>query len=42
VLPEIKAGDRILFGKWSGTAVKVEGEDLRIMKQTDVVGVIDA
>ena len=42
VLPDIKAGDRILFGKWSGTEVKVDGEDLLIMKETDVMGVIDA
>ena len=42
VLPDIKAGDRILFGKWSGTEVKVDGEDLLIMKETDVMGVIGA
>jgi chaperonin GroES len=42
VLPAIKAGDRILFGKWSGTEVKAAGEDLLIMKETDVMGVIDA
>ena len=42
VLPDIKAGDHILFGKWSGTEVKVDGEDLLIMKETDVMGVIDA
>ena len=41
VLPDIKAGDRILFGKWSGTEVKVDGEDLLIMKETDVMGVVD-
>ena len=37
---ELKAGDRILFGKWSGTEVKVDGEDLLIMKESDVLGVI--
>jgi chaperonin GroES len=37
---ELKAGDRILFGKWSGTEVKLEGEDLIIMKETDVLGVL--
>ncbi len=39
---DVKAGDRILFGKWSGTEVKIDGEDLLIMKETDVMGVIDA
>ena len=38
---EVKAGDRVLFGKWSGTEVKVGGEDLLIMKESDVLGVID-
>jgi chaperonin GroES len=37
---ELKAGDRGLFGKWSGTEVKIEGEDLLIMKESDVLGVI--
>ena len=37
---ELKAGDRILFGKWSGTEVKVDGEDLIIMKESDVLGVL--
>ena len=37
---ELKAGDRILFGKWSGTEVKVDGEDLLIMKESDILGVI--
>ena len=36
---ELKAGDRILFGKWSGTEVKVDGQDLLIMKESDVLGV---
>ncbi|MBI1408214.1 MAG: co-chaperone GroES [Caulobacter sp.] len=39
---ELKAGDKILFGKWSGTEVKVDGEDLLIMKESDVLGVITA
>ena len=37
---DVKAGDRILFGKWSGTEVKIEGEDLLIMKESDVLGVL--
>ncbi|MCQ4005225.1 co-chaperone GroES, partial [Klebsiella pneumoniae] len=37
---ELKAGDRILFGKWSGTVVKIDGEDLIIMKESDVLGVL--
>ncbi|AJR22703.1 MULTISPECIES: co-chaperone GroES [Sphingobium] len=37
----VKAGDRILFGKWSGTEVKIGGEDLLIMKESDILGVID-
>ena len=37
---ELKAGDRILFGKWSGTEVKIDGEDLIIMKDSDVLGVL--
>ena len=37
---ELKAGDRILFGKWSGTDVKIDGDDLIIMKETDVLGVL--
>ena len=37
---ELKAGDRVLFGKWSGTEVKVDGEDLLIMKESDILGVI--
>ena len=36
----VKAGDRILFGKWSGTEIKLDGEDLLIMKESDVLGVI--
>ncbi|UFX12835.1 co-chaperone GroES [Sinorhizobium meliloti] len=37
---DVKAGDRILFGKWSGTEVKINGEDLLIMKEADIMGVI--
>ena len=37
---DVKAGDRILFGKWSGTEVKVDGEELLIMKESDILGVI--
>jgi len=38
---EVKAGDQILFGKWSGTEVKVDGEDLLIMKEDDIMGVVE-
>ena len=38
---DVKQGDRILFGKWSGSEVKIEGEDLLIMSEADVMGVID-
>ncbi|MEO1017347.1 MAG: co-chaperone GroES [Pseudomonadota bacterium] len=37
----VKAGDRVLFGKWSGTEVKLDGEDLLIMKESDIMGVIE-
>jgi chaperonin GroES len=37
---DVKAGDRILFGKWAGTEVKIDGEDLLIMKESDLLGVI--
>ncbi len=37
---DVKAGDRVLFGKWSGTEVKVDGEDLLIMKESDILGII--
>ncbi len=40
IKPELKAGDRILFGKWSGTEIKIDGEDLIIMKESDVLGVL--
>ena len=38
---DVKAGDRILFGKWSGTEVKIDGEDLIIMKESDILGIVD-
>ena len=38
---DVKPGDRVLFGKWSGTEVKVDGEDLLIMKESDILGVIE-
>ena len=38
----MKVGDRILFGKWSGTEVKIDGEDLLIMKESDILGIVDA
>ena len=38
---DVKPGDRILFGKWSGTEVRIEGEDLLIMKESDLLGVVD-
>jgi chaperonin GroES len=38
---DVKAGDLVLFGKWSGTEIKVDGEDLLIMKESDVMGIID-
>ena len=38
---DLKVGDRVLFGKWSGTEVKLDGEDLMIMKESDVMGVVD-
>jgi len=37
---EVKAGDKILFGKWSGTEVKIDGEDLIIMKESDILGIV--
>ncbi len=41
VPPDVKAGDRILFGKWSGTEVKLDGEELLIMKESDIMGVVE-
>ncbi|MGO6709292.1 co-chaperone GroES [Rhizobium leguminosarum] len=39
---DVKPGDRILFGKWSGTEIKIKGEDLLIMKESDVMGIIES
>jgi chaperonin GroES len=39
---DVKSGDRVLFGKWSGTEVKLDGEDLIIMKESDIMGIIEA
>lgn len=39
---DVKVGDRVLFGKWSGTEVKIDGQDLLIMKESDLMGVLDA
>ena len=39
---DVRAGDRVPFGKWSGTEVKLDGEDLLIMKESDILGIIDA
>jgi chaperonin GroES len=38
---EVKAGDRVLFGKWSGTEVNIDGEDLLIMKESDILGIVE-
>ena len=38
---DVKAGDRVLFGKWSGTEVKIDGQELLIMKESDIMGIID-
>ena len=40
IKPDVKAGDRILYGKWSGTEVKLDGKDLLIMKESDIMGII--
>ena len=40
IKPDVKEGDRVLFGKWSGTEVKLDGEELIIMKESDIMGVI--
>jgi len=40
VAPDVKTGDRVLFGKWSGTEVKLDGEDVLIMKESDIMGVL--
>ena len=39
---DVKAGDEVLFGKWSGTEVKIDGEDLLILKESDILGVVEA
>jgi len=41
VVPEVKPGDFILFGKWSGTEVKLDGEELLIMKESDIMGIVE-
>lgn len=41
IKPDVKEGDRVLFGKWSGTEVKIGGEDMLIMKESDIMGVIE-
>ena len=41
IAPEVKAGDFVLFGKWSGSEVKIDGEDLLIMKESDLLGVLE-
>ena len=38
---DVKAGDKVLFGKWSGTEIKVDGEELLIMKESDILGIVD-
>lgn len=39
---DVKVGDRVLFGKWSGTEVKIDGKELLIMKESDIMGIVDA
>ncbi len=41
VLPEVKPGDTVLFGKWSGTEVKIDGQELLIMKESDIMGIVE-
>ncbi len=41
ITPDVKTGDRVLFGKWSGTEVKIDDEDLLVMKEADIMGVIE-
>ncbi len=41
VAPDVKTGDRVLFGKWSGTEVKIDGDELLIMKESDIMGVLE-
>ena len=40
--PDVKVGERVLFGKWSGSEVKIDGEDVLIMKESDILGVLEA
>ncbi len=42
IAPDVKAGDQVLFGKWSGTEVKIDGQELLIMKESDIMGVLDS
>ena len=39
--PEVKAGDRVLFGKWSGTEIKLDGDELLVMKESDLMGILE-
>jgi chaperonin GroES len=41
VKPDVQVGDRVLFGKWSGTEVKIDGDELLIMKESDIMGILD-
>ncbi len=41
IAPDVKAGDRVLFGKWSGTEIKIDDDDMLIMKESDIMGVIE-
>ncbi len=41
IAPTVKAGERVLFGKWSGTEVKIDGEELLIMKESDILGILE-
>lgn len=41
IVPDVKKGDRVLFGKWSGTEVKIDGDDVVIMKESDILGVLE-
>ena len=41
ITPDVKVGDRVLFGKWSGTEVKLDGKDLLIMKESDIMGIVE-
>ncbi|MGF1592152.1 MAG: co-chaperone GroES [Kiloniellaceae bacterium] len=42
IAPDVKVGDTVLFGKWSGTEVKIDGQDLLIMKESDIMGVLES